>query len=107
MTNNKPSPVKARRKFDHTFKREAVNHWVASGKTAVVVAGELGVTAEHLYSWKADLAPASATATASLEGQLAATRKELARVSEQRDILKKTLGILSEPSPSGMHGSTP
>jgi transposase len=32
-------------------------------------------------------------------------RKELARVTEQRDILKKAAGILSEPSPSGMPGS--
>jgi len=32
-------------------------------------------------------------------------RRELARVTEQRDILKKAAGILSEPSPSGMPGS--
>jgi transposase len=32
-------------------------------------------------------------------------KRELARITEQRDILKKAAGILSEPSPSGMPGS--
>jgi transposase len=31
-------------------------------------------------------------------------RHELARITEQRDILKKAAGILSEPSQSGMPG---
>jgi transposase len=31
-------------------------------------------------------------------------KRELARMTEQRDILKKAAGILSEPSPSGMPG---
>ena len=104
-TNNQTA-VKTRQKFDRTFKREAVNNWLASGKSAAVVAGELGLEAHHLYGWKADLAPRSETATAGLEAQLAATQRELARVSEQRDILKKTLGILSEPPPNATNGST-
>jgi transposase len=32
-------------------------------------------------------------------------KRELARITEQRDILKKPAGIFSEPSPSGMLGS--
>ena len=83
MKKSEQTPVKARRKFDKAFKREAINNWLASGKSAAGVAGELGIDAHHLYGWKADLA------TASLEAQLAAARRELARVSEQRDILKK------------------
>jgi transposase len=31
-------------------------------------------------------------------------QRELTRMTEQRDILKKAAGILSEPSPSGMPG---
>jgi transposase len=106
MKKSEQTPVKERRKFDPAFKREAVNNWVASGKSAAVVAAELGVAAHHLYGWKADLVPADLS-TASLEARLAATQRELARVSEQRDILKKTLGILSEPSPNVAPGSTP
>ena len=34
----KASPIKVRRQFDATFKREAVANWLTSGKSAEVVA---------------------------------------------------------------------
>lgn len=43
---------------------------------------------------------------ADLQSQLDEARRELARVREQRDILKKTLGILSEPSTTAANGLT-
>src|ERR1039458_560153 len=52
--------VKTRRKFDETFKREAVNNWLASRKSAEVVAEELGISANRLYAWKQRFAPAAA-----------------------------------------------
>jgi transposase len=113
----KETPVKTRRKFDATFKREAVQNWITSGKSAEVIAQELGLHAQRLYAWKKRFAPADAGgraaagakpgSVADLQSQLDAARRELARVSEQRDILKKTLGILSEPSPSVANGSRP
>ena len=39
---NKTSTIN-RRKFDETFKREAVNNWISSGKAAAVIAQELKV----------------------------------------------------------------
>ena len=111
-----PTPTKTRRKFDETFKREAVQNWLASGKSAEVIAQELGLNANRLYAWRHRFAPATAGGSAAagakpgspvdLESQLDATRRELARVREQRDILKKTLGILSEPSPNAINGLT-
>ena len=108
--------AKKRRKFDETFKRDAVRNWLASGKSAEVIAQELGLNADRLYAWKNRFAPAAAGGRAAagakpgspadLQSQLDATRRELARVREQRDILKKTLGILSEPSPNAMPGLT-
>ena len=108
--------AKKRRKFDETFKRDAVRNWLASGKSAEVIAQELGLNADRLYAWKNRFAPAAAGwraaagakpgSPADLQSQLDATRRELARVREQRDILKKTLGILSEPSPNAMPGLT-
>jgi transposase len=110
------TPVKPRRKFDETFKREAVQNWLQSGKSVEVIAQELGLKANRLYAWKQCFAPADAGgrgtagakpgSPADLQGQLDAARRELARVREQRDILKKTLGILSEPSPNAMPGLT-
>ena len=110
----KQTSVRERRKFDETFKREAVQNWLSSGKSAEVVGEELGLTAKLLYAWR-KLVPAvaggRATAAkpgsmAELQGQLDAAQRELRHVREQCTILKKTLGILSEPSPNGMHGST-
>ena len=110
----KQTSVRERRKFDETFKREAVQNWLNSGKSATVVGQELGITANLLYAWR-KLVPAvaggRATATkpgsvADLLGQLDAAQRELRHAREQVTILKKTLGILSEPSPNGMNGST-
>src|ERR1043166_9876168 len=101
--------VRERRQFDQTFKLEAVQNWLHSGKSAEVVAQELGLNSNLLYAWR-KLVPAvaggRATAAkpgsvADLQGQLDASQREIRHLREQCTILKKTLGILSEP-PSGL-----
>ena len=57
----KETPVKVRRTFDETFKREAVENWLHSGKSAAVVAEELGLNANLLHNWKKFFAPGAAT----------------------------------------------
>ena len=49
---------------------------------------------------------AKADSNADLRAQLNAALHELRRVTEQRDILKKTLGILSEPRTSAANAWT-
>lgn len=102
---------KARRKFDRAFKQEAVTNWLNSGKAAPLVAEELGITPNCLYNWRKNFGPQpkpSPSATPEeLSAEVVALRRELDRVRQQRDILKKTLGILSEPPNSGSNGSTP
>ena len=103
----KENSVKVRRKFDPTFKREAVQNWLSSGKSAEVIAKELGFLPNRLYAWRKRFAPASAggradagakpASYAELQGQLDEVLRENRHLREQRDILKKTLGILSEP----------
>ena len=44
--------MQTRRKFDETFKRDAVQNWHSSGKSAEVVAEEMGIHAQQLYAWK-------------------------------------------------------
>lgn len=112
---NKTS-IHGRRKFDETFKREAVNNWLSSGKSAEVIAQELGLKVERLYSWRKRFAPAPAGgragagakpgSCADLQAQLATALTEIRHLREQRDILKKTLGILSEPLATVTHGLT-
>jgi len=110
----KTTSVKIRRKFDETFKREALHNWLSSGKSAEVIAQELGLRPDLLYAWKRRFAPADAGGRAAagakpgsysdLQSQLDDALRENRHLREQRDILKKTLGILSEPSPSGLKG---
>jgi len=109
----KQTPVQERRKFDQTFKREAVINWLQSGKSAAVVGEELGINAGLLYAWRKLVpdvigqrkAPGKPGSVADLQGQLEAAQRELRHVREQCTILKKTLGILSEPPTNGMNGS--
>jgi len=110
------TPSTPRRKFDDTFRREAVSHWLASGKSADVIAHELGINSNQLYAWRKRFAPADAggraaagakpATLAEAQVQLDAAQRENRHLREQRDILKKTLGILSEPPPSAINGST-
>ena len=112
----KESPPKTRRKFDPTFKREAVGNWLSSGKSAAVVAKELGLTKGLLFAWRKLLPPDAAGGRAAaggrrptasdLQSQLDEARRENRHLREQRDILKKTLGILSEPPSSASNGYT-
>jgi transposase-like protein len=110
----KETTVRERRKFDETFKREAVLNWLKSGDSAEVVGRQLGLSAGLLYAWR-KLVPADAGgraaavkpgSAADLQSQLEASQRENSRLREQCLILKKTLGILSEPSSNAMNGST-
>jgi transposase-like protein len=79
-----------------------------------VVGEELGINSNLLYAWR-KLVPAvaggRATAAkpgsaADLQSLLEASQRENRHLREQCTILKKTLGILSEPSSNGMNGLT-
>jgi transposase len=111
----KQTSVQERRKFDQTFKREAVQNWLHSGKSAAVVGEELGINASLLYAWRklvpdvpgAMAARSKPGSLGDLQDQLNAAQRELRHVREQCQILKKTLGILSEPPTSAINGSKP
>ena len=98
-------PSRARRKFDPAFKREAVALWLNSGKSAPQMAAELGIDENRLYAWRRQCgltSPSPQGETSELE----ALRHENALLRQQRDILKKTLGILSEGPNNATSGST-
>jgi transposase len=103
----KPTEIKPRRKYDTVFKSEAVALWLNSGKSAREISGELGISPSHLYDWKKAYGPLPAGSEAQRESELAALRRENALLRQQRDILKKTLGIISEPPNNASNGSTP
>ena len=84
----------------------------ALAKSAAVVGEELGINANLLYAWRklvaevagARTAAAKPGSVADLQGRLEAARRENRHLREQCHILKKTLGILSEPPSNGMNG---
>ena len=104
--NNSSNPLnatpttRARRRYDESFKRQAVEHWLLSGKACRQVAAELGVDQQSLAKWKKQFtqnAPSQVAGTLeALQAENRRLQRELHRVSVQRDILKKTLGIISE-----------
>ena len=96
---------------DEAFRQQAVRMWKQSGKAAELTARELGISVFQLYDWNRTGQPARAAGLAApsdskeaLQAENERLRQELARITEQRDILKKAAGILSEPSHSGMPG---
>lgn len=98
--------------YDKAFKEHAVTLWLGSGKSAQEVADELGIKRDRLYSWKMELEPGPAPKTSQaalgpeqLQREVQRLELENQRLRQQRDILKKTLGILSEPSSSDTDGS--
>jgi transposase len=101
----KPPVVIPPKRYDEPFKRQAVEHWIQSGKSGTQIAAELGISYPSLKDWKRRYVGDATPARADLEAENRALRAELARVREQRDILKKTLGILSEPSKNATSGS--
>jgi transposase len=103
-----------RKKFDKAFKQRAVELWLNSGKRVTEVARELGIDPQRLCTWRSLLRPpprkgegaAAKPTTDQLESEIARLQRENQYLREQRDILKKTLGILSEPPTSDTSGST-
>lgn len=90
---------------EEAFKRSAVELLVVSGKPIKQVAAELGVAHWTLREWKKRYGAAPSPRTmAELEHENRRLRQELLRAQNQRDILKKTLGILSNPNDSASNG---
>ena len=85
----------ARKQFTPEFKREAVQLLERGSRPAAAIARELGVARNQLYTWQTEL---RARGQAAFPGsgarkerttEVAQLKRELARVTEGRDILKK------------------
>jgi transposase len=103
---------KSRTKYDKAFKQRAVELWLTSGKAATVVAAELGIRAQLLSKWRERFAPpppggeGGGGASRRPEAKITCLQRENDYLRQQRDILKKTLGILSETPTNGISGLT-
>ena len=91
-----------RKKYEKQFKIEAVRYYEESGKPRSEIEHELGITAGCLSHWKKELFEQGVEAFPG-NGNLPDTEKDIARlkrelevVREERDILKKAIGIFSK-----------
>lgn len=101
-------------RYSKEFKEEAVRLLLTSGKTAAQLGRELGVTKMSLANWRDQaIRNGDHPEQAKLEGvrihysvlklENARLKKELETVRQEREILKKSLGILSsKQSQKGM-----
>jgi transposase len=91
-----------RQQYDREFKAQAVRLCEQGDVPIAQVARELGIDAKLLYRWRREAQQAGAAAFPghghSSEDEVRRLRRELARVEMERDILKKALGVLTQPS---------
>ena len=91
-----------RRKYDREFKVEAVKLVTGGGRAVAEVARNLGIHENLLYKWREkyieDIAHAfpGKGRLKPAEEEQRRMRRELADVTQERDILKKALAIFSK-----------
>jgi transposase len=113
MKTQLSKPARAKASYTDQYKQETLELWRSSGRSAAKVAAELGIRPPLLYRWaRLERDPEGAKtkgkprrSVAELEAENRHLRAENAKLLEQREVLKKSLGILSEVPLSGMPGS--
>jgi transposase len=93
-----PARAPQTKRYDETFRRAAVENWIKTGQPGTRIAAELGVSYPSLKEWKRRYDGDATPERDDPAAEIRALKAELARVREQRDILKKTVGIFTEPS---------
>ena len=93
---------KKRRQFDRAFKVEAVRLVTEECRAVATVARDLGIGENLLHRWKqqfTDHREDAFVGTGNLtpeQAELRRLRRELANVTEERDILKKAISVFSD-----------
>jgi transposase len=91
-----------RRKFSAEYKREAVAMLESPGVTVNQIAAELGIGATVLGRWRRELRQESAQAFRGngrpRDENLALLRRELARVTKERDFLREAAAFFARAS---------
>lgn len=93
-----------RKRTHHTaaFKREAVEFVLSSDRSVPQIAAELGISVSNLRRWKREYESQGAQAfpgpgrLPADEEEIRRLRRELERVKQERDVLKKVVGIFSQ-----------
>jgi len=96
--------TRKKRTYTDEFKRDAINLWKTTSKSATVVENELGITHGLLSKWKAQMKtqgeaafPGRGHMTPEQE-RIRQLERELRIAQQERDILKKAVAIFSDLS---------
>jgi transposase len=82
--------------FSDDFKRDAVRQITERGYPIADVSERLGVSKHSLYAWKKQFAKASGSGENEQTAEIRRLKRELARVTEERDILKKAAAYFAK-----------
>ena len=90
-----------RRKYDADFKKEVIR-MIESGRTVPDVAQSLGIGTNLIYYWikrakKTRETPGCVEPDISFDEEKVALQNRIRELEQERDILKKALGIFSRP----------
>jgi transposase len=95
--------AESRRKHSDEFKREAVRLTYEPGRSVAAVATDLGIDRSLLTRWRVQMRPNDVAEAVVHTGKPRTTsdeiqhlRRELARVTEEREILKKALAFFAK-----------
>ncbi len=93
--------AKIQKTYTREFKEEAVRLVQSSGKPIAQIARELGISDSAIHGWRKELTEHGKDAfpgkghQSELEEESRRLKRELERVQQERDILKKAVGIFS------------
>lgn len=95
---------KERRKYDRQFKKEAIKMYENGERSAMQIERDLGITRGLLGKWKTELNRAEKEEEAfpgngrlpETEARIRQLERENAQLKEDKEILKKVLGMFSK-----------
>ena len=94
--------TRKRRRFTTEFKAEAVRLVASSGKPLAQIARELGINEQVLRNWRQQAGGVGGGGVTGnrlvQEEEIRRLRRELLRVAEERDILKKATAFFASRS---------
>jgi len=98
------NPERQRARYSKEFKLEAVRLLELAEKPASQLAAELGIRRNQLYKWQAELSSkghavafqGSGRPANDMQAENARLKRELAKVTEERDILKKAAAYFAK-----------
>lgn len=92
----------SRKRYTDEYKQQSVQLSHEPGKTVAQVAQELGIAENNLWRWREQYTVTGnnvvrKNSLTPEQEEIRRLRRALADVTEERDILKKTVGIFSYP----------